>query len=397
MSGKYDIIIIGGGMTGSSLAGVLSGSGLSIAVIEAASPAMETRPGDNRGLALSLSSKNILHDNRLWQPLAADATPIKNIHVSDQRHFGSVRMSCRSINAEALGYVVAAGKLGQTLIQNMVMADNIDLFRPATLTDAEILESAVNINIKLPTGEKTISAKLIAAADGTKSLTRAMLGIETRTKDWRQTAIVSSVGTEKPHNNTAYERFTETGPIALLPCRDQRCALVYTVAADHADKYLRMDETLFLDELLTRFSYRLGRFSGLGQRKSYALKSLQAVEQIKHRVVILGNAAHTLHPNAAQGFNLGLRDVAVLAGVLNRAKQEKSDIGGLPILESYLKNREDDQQRTINFTNSLAANFYTGEMYKVIGRNLAMLATDLLPPIKHRLIRKATGLCANIN
>jgi 2-octaprenyl-6-methoxyphenol hydroxylase len=218
-----------------------------------------------------------------------------------------------------------------------------------------------------------------------------MLGIKASVEDYQQVAIVSNVMPERPHEDTAYERFTETGPLALLPHSQQRCVLVFTVAANETEKYMQMDEQSFLDALLQRFGRRLGKFSNLGQRKSYPLKMLQVEEQVKHRVVILGNAAHAVHPNGAQGFNLGLRDAAALAEVLIQAQEDNQDIGALSLLESYLESRVEDQQRVLNFTDRLAKNFYNKQALKIIARNLVMLATDLSPSLKHRFTRSAMG------
>jgi 2-octaprenyl-6-methoxyphenol hydroxylase len=218
-----------------------------------------------------------------------------------------------------------------------------------------------------------------------------MLGIETSIKDYEQVAIVSNVIPERPHNDTAYERFTESGPLALLPYTQQRCVLVFTVAAADTEKYLQMDEQAFLDILLQRFGRRLGKFSKLGQRKSYPLKMLQVEEQVKHRAVVLGNAAHAVHPNAAQGFNLGLRDAAALAEKLIEAQQKNLDIGDATLLSSYLESRREDQQRVLHFTDRLAENFYNEQTVKIIARNLVMLVTDLSPPLKHRFTRCAMG------
>ena len=229
------------------------------------------------------------------------------------------------------------------------------------------------------------------AADGVDSRTRAMLGIKATVEDYEQVAIVSNVIPEKHHADTAYERFTESGPLALLPHTEQRCVLVFTVAAEDADNYLQMDEQCFLNSLMERFGRRLGKFSKLGQRKSYPLKMLQVEEQVKHRAVVLGNAAHAVHPNGAQGFNLGLRDAAALAEILIAAEKNNQDIGALTILESYLESRVEDQQRVLKFTDRLARNFYNKQPLKIIARNFVMLATDLTPPLKHHFTRNAMG------
>jgi len=392
MSHDFDIIIVGGGAVGAAFACALKNSNLKIAVIEAVSPKADIQPSyDDRGLSISLSSKNILDNLGLWQNISPHSNTIKHIHVSDQHHFGFVRMDAESMAVPALGYIVLARELGKALIQTIEAADNISFLCPASVTAVEISALSASVTVNIDGVDKVINSKLLVAADGADSRTRDMLGIKASVEDYQQVAIVSNVMPERSHEDTAYERFTETGPLALLPHSEQRCILVFTVAANETEKYLQMDEQSFLDALLERFGRRLGKFSKLGQRKSYPLKMLQAEEQVKHRAVILGNAAHAVHPNGAQGFNLGLRDAVALAEVLIEAQKDSQDIGELSLLESYLESRVEDQQRVLNFTDRLAKNFYNNHPLKIIARNLVMLATDLSPPLKHRLIRSAMG------
>lgn len=392
MQPDFDIIIVGGGAVGAALACALKNSKLKIAVIEAVSLKADTQPSfDDRGLSISLSSTNILDNLGLWQNISPNSNPIKHIHVSDQHHFGFVRMDAASMHVQALGHIVLARELGKALIQTIEAADNINLLCPAAVAAVEITDSLTSVTVSIDGIEKVISSKLLVAADGAESRTRDMLGIKTTIKDYKQVAIVSNVVPQRPHLDTAYERFTETGPLALLPHSEKRCVLVFTVAANETEKYLQMDEQRFLDVLLERFGRRLGKFSKLGQRKSYPLKMLQAEEQVKHRAVILGNAAHAVHPNGAQGFNLGLRDAAALAEVLIGAQVDNQDIGELSLLEAYLVSRVEDQQRVLNFTDRLVNNFYNKQALKIIARNLVMLATDLSPSLKYRFIRSAMG------
>ena len=341
MNHDFDIIIIGGGAVGAALACALSSSSLKIAVIEAVSEKADIQPSyDDRGISISLSSKNIFDNLGLWQNISPHANPVKNIHVSDRHHFGFVRLDAASMGVSALGYIVLARELGKVFMRCIEASDNIDLLCPASVTDVEISDSMVSVRVNADGAEKTITSRLLIAADGTESRTRTMLGIETSVKDYEQVAIVSNVIPERSHNDTAYERFTESGPVALLPYTQQRCVLVFTVAAGDADKYLQLDEQRFLNILLQRFGRRLGKFSKLGQRKSYPLKMLQVEEQVKHRAVVLGNAAHAVHPNGAQGFNLGLRDAAALAEKLIEAQEKNLDIGEYTLLSSYLESRK---------------------------------------------------------
>ncbi len=392
MPHDFDIIIVGAGAVGAAFACALKDSKLKIAVIEAVSPKADIQTSyDDRGLSISLSSKNILDNLGLWQNISPHSNPIKHIHVSDQHHFGFVRMDAESMAVSALGHIVLARELGKALIQTIEAADNISFLCPASVTAVKISASSASVTINIDGVDKVICSKLLVAADGAESRTRDMLGIKASVEDYQQVAIVSNVMPERPHQDTAYERFTETGPLALLPYSEQRCVLVFIVAANETEKYLQMDEQSFLDALLERFGRRLGKFSNLGQRKSYPLKMLWVEEQVKYRTVILGNAAHAVHPNGAQGFNLGLRDAAALAEVLIEAQKDDQDIGELSLLESYLESRVEDQQRVLKFTDRLVKNFNNKQPLKIIARNLVMLATDLSPPLKHRFTRRAMG------
>lgn len=388
----YDLIIVGGGVVGAVLICALKNSPLKIAVIEAVSPKADLQPSyDDRGLSISLSSKNILNNLGLWQSIAPYANPIKHIHVSDQHHFGFVRMEAETMGVSALGYVVLARALGKMLIQMIATANNIDFLCPATVTAVAITDSSAKVTVNINGVAKVLHSKLLVAADGTASKTREMLDIKAYVKDYQQLAIVSNVLPSRSHADTAYERFTTTGSLALLPHSKQRCVLVFTVMIHEAEKYLQMEATKFLQAVLQRFGRRLGTFSKLGHRKGYPLKMLQVEEQVKHRTVILGNAAHTVHPNGAQGFNLGLRDAVALAEILLLAQQEGKDIGDLSLLQSYCASRVEDQQRVLRFTDRLAKSFYNKHPSKIIVRNLVMLATDLTPILKHRFTKHAMG------
>ena len=233
-------------------------------------------------------------------------------------------------------------------------------------------------------------------------------------KDYRQTALVFNVTLERPHENTAYERFTRSGPIALLPLArishhrsldalataadeksgldGHRCVLVYTVPADEAEDYLRLETEVFLELLRQRFGKRLGRFCKMGSIKQYPLKLIETQEQVSTRVVLLGNSAHTIHPNGAQGFNLCLRDAAGLSEHLIAAQVEGGDIGDRKILDNYLASRERDQQRVMQFSDRLTRLFYNENFSKILLRNTGMLLTDIIPSVKRELIRRAMGV-----
>jgi len=396
MNSEYDIIIIGGGLVGASLACALAASRARIAVVEAVSPRATEQPSyDDRALALSASSQNILDSIKVWPVLSAYACPIRCIHVSDRGHFGSVRLHARDIDAEELGYVVTARELGRALSAVIAGHTNIDFFCPAKTEEVNVETDWISVQL-IGEGESTmLQCRLLVAADGARSDTCRQLGIPVRNKDYGQTAIIANISTEKPHDHIAYERFTDSGPLALLPLTDQRCKMVFTVRTGDVDFYLRMEDAEFLGAAQARFGRRLGRFTRVGSRSSYPLMLIEAERQLGERVVLLGNAAHTIHPNGAQGLNLCLRDVATLAANLVPALENHADPGDPLLLAKYLSERSDDQHHIIRFTDGLASLFCNQQPLKVLTRNGGMIMMDLFPVLKRKLLSFTMGINSN--
>ncbi|MGH8119439.1 MAG: FAD-dependent monooxygenase, partial [Gammaproteobacteria bacterium] len=278
------------------------------------------------------------------------------------------------------------------LIHKVRATPSIKFICPATVTGMATGVSHTAITVLREGREISITGRLLVAADGTSSRLREMLGIRTVMKDYQQIAIVTNVTPDRAHEHTAWERFTRHGPVALLPLQDNRCAVVFTVRGDDAGCYLAMNEDEFLSCLRTRFGARLGGFRQLGARKSYPLQFLLAAEQVRERIVLLGNTAHTLHPNGAQGFNLCLRDVSGLAEVLIPVLLRGGDPGDLPRLQKYLEHRTFDQKRVACFADGLATLFYSDLPHKVLFRSLGMLFLNLCPPGRRSLARLGTGL-----
>ncbi len=389
----YDILIVGGGMVGGSLASALAEQPFKIGVIEAVPPAAPDQPSyDDRAVALSLGSSRILDGIGVWRHIRDRAVPIRQIHVSDRGHFGFTRMSAADEGVPALGYVVEARILGPVLAERIDRAERIELISPAQLEDIGLAVDAVSARIRTGTECRTLTAGLLVAADGGRSLTRQAVGIDAREWAYGQTAIIANLTPGRPHAHVAYERFTDTGPLALLPMAGDRCAVVWTVADDQVEEILALDDAGFINRLQERFGDRLGRFERAGKRAAYPLSLVRAREQARERVVVIGNAAHSLHPIAGQGFNLGLRDVAVLAQVLVDARRADRDIGRLAVLDEYARWRLGDQRRITTLTDGLVRLFSNRFKPLVVGRNLGLVAMDLLPPAKHGLARLAMGL-----
>jgi 2-octaprenyl-6-methoxyphenol hydroxylase len=392
----YDIIIVGGGLVGASLAASLCETSLKIAIIEAAPWFTDKRPPsyDDRTIALNHASHQIFRGLGLWDKIALIATPIKHIHISDQGHFGFAHLDSKDLRADALGYVVSARHLGESL-KEILAGSSIDIIAPAKFLNINQSDDLLKIGITHNKQPRTLQTRLLVAADGGNSKVRQYLGIKNHIIDYGQTAIIGNVTLEYPHKNTAFERFTPSGPLALLPLQKNDCALVWTVASDKTDEVLALDAQTFLKKLQQQFGWRLGQFMQIGQRHSYPLQLSRIQEHIRHRVVIIGNAAHTLHPIAGQGFNLGLRDVASLSEVIVESLKAGEDVGSEMTLQAYVARQEPDQEQITNITNMLVQVFSNNFPPLVIARNLGLLAADVLPPIKKLFVRRMAGLSAN--
>ena len=389
----YDVAVIGGGMAGAGLACALACDDISIALVEE----RQVRTGiprddDARGLALSLSSRQVLDDMGIWSRLEQSACPIERIHVSTQGSYGCVRMSADMLDLDTLGFVVRATELGRTLHEEISNHDNIDLICPATAVGVEREADSATVRFRQTTGDAALKCKLLVIADGAFSNTRELAGIKSTITDYQQAAIVCNVVISRDHRNTAYERFTSDGLIALLPLKGNRSVTVLVAPVDRVDGYLQLDDDAYLNLLQETFGKRLGVLSGPGVRASYPLFLQQPQSQTSERTVLLGNAAHTIHPNGAQGFNLVLRDVAGLARCLGTTLRNGGDVGAAEVLNAYGSARKADQRRVIRFSDLLQRAFNDTNPVKSMLRNSAMLALDASPALKKEFIRRATGL-----
>ncbi len=398
---EYDILIVGGGMVGASLAAALSqvaDTSLRIAVIESSPFDSSAQPSfDARTVALSDSSKVIFQTLGLWdEMLALGVMPIKRIHVSDRGHLGSTHMDAGQQGVAALGYVVETRVIGKVLTHYINKSKNIDLICPATVEQFESTAECATVSIRREGQLESLQAKLVVAADGGESQLRELAGIKTLNMTYGQMALIANVRCDRPHQHIAYERFTGSGPMALLPTcdpdgSDQSYALVWTEKPEQAEKIAALDEQAFLLHLQQGFGGRAGKFVKAGSRSVYPLKFQQARELVRPRLAIIGNAAHSLHPVSGQGFNLGLRDAAVLAQVIVDAQRKGEDPGKLDKLQDYARWRRRDQWQTALSTDSLVRIFSNRFPPLVLARNIGLLALDILPPLKKRLARHAMG------
>jgi 2-octaprenyl-6-methoxyphenol hydroxylase len=397
MKTDFDILIIGGGLVGASLACAWRASPLRIGVIEAVPLAASAQPSyDDRTLALAWGSKKIFEGMGVWNEVAPEATPIERIHISDRGHFGVTRLSAAEAGLPALGYVVANRALGVVLLKTMQASKNIEWLCPAEMQEIRLDPVAASVMVRHGDTNKTLTARLVIAADGAHSAVRAALGIEAERTEYCQSAVVTTVTTSEPHGNTAYERFTDTGPLALLPLRKNECAVVWSAKEAEVPTILGWSDAEFLNQLQDRFGDRLGTFTRPGKRAAYPLALTRVQEHVRERLALIGNAAHTVHPVAGQGFNLGLRDVASIAEILTDAVHAGEDIGQLAALRRYAEWRQRDNQVTAGFTNGLIRVFSNNALPLTFLRNAGLLAVDLMPGVKRGFVRVTSGLSGRL-
>jgi len=393
MANDFDIIIVGGGMVGASLARSLASCGVRIAVIEAWPLTSDHQPSyDDRAIALAYGTRRILEGMGLWSGLAPQTEPIRHIHVSNRGCFGFTRLHCDDCEVDALGYVATGHSLGGTLMNGLDQVRNIELFCPARLESFDTGVDAVEVRFYQQGEATTLKGRLLVAADGARSPVRQGLGIGVREWGYGQSAVISNITPGVAPSATAYERFTDTGPIAMLPLSEGRYGLVWTLDEQAVDEVMSLDDKAFLARLQESFGYRLGRLRNAGRRSVYPLKLLQAKEHVRPRVALIGNAAHAVHPITGQGFNIGIRDVAVLADVLSDAFRRGEDPGALALLESYARWRRRDQQAVALMTDGLVRLFTNPLLPVRVLRNLGLLALDVVPPAKRALTRQFMGL-----
>jgi 2-polyprenyl-6-methoxyphenol 4-hydroxylase len=400
-----DVAIVGGGMVGASLALLLSSLNLGwrIHVIEAfpMTPVSgDLQPSfDARSTALSHSSREIFEMLGLWSTLAPQLAEIKEVHVSDRGHIGNTRLHAAEQNLPALGYVVENQWLGSVLMEALQQAPGVDIIAPAQVASVrparggmKLSLSGFEVSLEL---KQELSVKLLVVADGAQSRTREILGIDATTRDYGQVALVTNISLQQDHQGVAYERFTDSGPMAMLPLQpvdnEHRSALVWTLPPERAAEMMEASDEVFLAELQDRFGHRLGQFQRVGTRHSYPIRLITSNEQVRSHVVVVGNAAHSLHPVAGQGFNLALRDIAVLANEL-AVSASNDALGQLSVLQSYLKQQQADQKQTIILSDLLPKVFGVDSSPVALARNLGLLALDTVPLLRHQFARLGMGL-----
>ena len=393
---QHDVIVVGAGLVGAVLALSLRNVGYQVGLVDSRSLASEgglVATLDQRTTAVSSSSAMILDALGLWSNELA--YPIKQIEVSQLGRFGTTRIDSRELNVEALGFVVNNASFFERLFQRISADSGILLSAPAAVTQLEQQEDSVLVTAGAEGRQVQHRAQLVIAVDGSASTVRRLIGMESESHDYDQVAIVTSVETDLDHQGKAYERFTPDGPLAFLPVSPHVSSVVFTVSTQQADALSTLPTNEFLTVLQSRFGRRLGQLIDCGQRSSYPLVFSQSKQSFDRRVLLLGNAARTLHPVAGQGFNLAMRDVGKFIEMVERYRTteaaQKPDPGDIDLLSRFASERLADQRRTVTLTDGLARIFRGDSRWFSHLRALGLTGLDTVSPLRRTFARTAMG------
>ncbi len=391
----HDVLIVGGGLVGASLAIALERLGLDVGLVEAAPPGSLPAVFDERNLSFAEATINALTALEVMQKLRAPTGMIRRIHVSRRGDFGRATLDARDHGRESFGQVVVARDFGDALEARLSELPHLVRYRPVRFVglEASPLASHRSVRVADQGGERVLHTRLLVAADGTRSQVREALGIDSESHDYQQTLFVTRLRAERAPDGTAYERLGEHGPTALLPRGDRHFGLVHGVDSDQADAVAALDEPDFLARAQQAFGWRAGRFLSCGRPSLYPAIRMLASRSVAPRAVLVGNAAQTIHPIGAQGFNLGLRDALTLAELIETARtaDAASDCGGRALLDAYVERRRVDRDETIALSDGLARLSANPSPLMRPLRSLGLFALDRVPSVQAALVGGALG------
>lgn len=383
----FDVVIVGGGMAGATAALAIKKTSpiLQIAVIEAFAPKSQAHPSfDDRSIALADQSVQYLKQFNLFNADWPFAEAIKQVHVSDRGHFGKTSLHHQDYKTDALGYVVEVNPFGTYLHQQLAKTD-IQLYCPATISELKQTQASVELTLN---DETQLCGKLLVVADGAQSPTRKQLNIGFDSLAYEQGALIANIEVEGGHSGQAFERFTEHGPMALLPMTQNRYSLVWCMPNAHLEHYKALEPDAFIAELQAAFGYRAGVFKQVGMRAQYPLVLGRVEQLVHHRSLLIGNAAHAIHPIAGQGFNLGLRDIQALVELI---ASEQHDLGEHAFTQAYNRARAQDIKTVMTLTDALVRLFSNSSRLMALGRSCGLLAMSLSENLKAPLAKQLMG------
>ncbi len=394
---QFDLVISGGGLAGASLAldSALAGFSVALVDIRKIDPATESA-ANPRAIALTYSSGMIFRRLKLWDRLQSQAvSAIRQIEVTDTSLRGQVWLRACDAGVDALGWNVESQEIQAELYRSLVELDSISIFSPAQITESNINTDGVSTQIVMRDGSasSSLKARALIIADGGESTMAGKLGFKSRLKEYEQRALVCRVETDRPNRHNAYEHFTRSGPLALLPSGERGYSVVWTLEHKQVEYLRTIEPQQFLFELQDVFSDRVGRFVSLAtERMSYPLRFSVMRDFVRPRVVVIGNAMHTFHPVAGQSFNLALRESAELVEVLSQHRKLGWDIGSYDVLADYQRRRQRESQAVAGFTDGLIRMFANDYPMRSLFRNIGLDFIQAIPPVKRFLLLRTMGL-----
>ncbi|RDH51292.1 FAD-dependent hydroxylase [Fischerella thermalis] len=386
----YDLVIVGGGIIGLTLASAFKNSGLSVLLIEAKAESAAVAKG--QAYAVHMLSALIYQGIGVWDKILPQIEVYRRVRLSDADHPDVVEFTTADINKQDLGYVAEHHALLYPLREFIKDCQNVTYLCPAEVVSTCYHQDIVTIDIKVAGEMRTVRSKLLVAADGSRSPIRQAAGIKTHGWKYWQSCIVAFVKPEKPHNHTAYEKFWSSGPFAILPLPGNRCRIVWTAPHEEAKALCALDDEQFLKELTRRFGNQMGKLELLGDRFIFQVQLMQSDRYAKHRLALVGDAAHNCHPVGGQGLNLGIRDAAALAEVIQQAHQAGEDIGDIKILKRYERWRKRENLTILGFTDLLDRMFSNTFLPVMVVRRLGLWAMQRLPILKIYTLKLMIGL-----
>jgi 2-octaprenylphenol hydroxylase len=398
----YDVIIVGAGMVGTTVACLLAqiadkqgSSALKIGLIESRSaPPFDSNQFDPRVAALTEKTRALLERCSVWEDIQAKrVAPYTAMQVWDAEGTGQINFNCRDVHLPNLGHIVEASAITSSLMARVEPLPNIDIYCPASVEHYQLEEDAVILGLH---NQNSISAALLIAADGANSSVRQQFQFATREWDYQQQAIVTTITTERPNQQTAWQRFMPTGPLALLPLNDDgnlhRCSIVWSQDTEEAERLMALGDEDFCEQLSIANEHCLGRVTAVDKRFLIPLRQRHAIDYVKPRVALIGDAAHSIHPLAGQGVNLGFADVQVLVEEIQRAFSRGIDLGELSVLKRYQRRRKPENLAAMATMEGFKRLFGSNSSALRLMRNRGMLGVDQIVPLKNQLIKKAMGL-----
>lgn len=386
----YDLVIVGGGLVGLTLACALKDSGLQVALIEAKPESAAVARG--QAYHINLLASRIFEGIGVWEQMRPHVNPIEQIRLSDADYAGIVQFWLRDLNTEYLGSV-AEHRVVLEALQNFArQCQNVTYLCPVELVKTEYGTHEVELTLRQAGETRQIRSRLLVAADGSRSPIRQQAGIRTYGWQYWQSCVVAFIKPEKPHHNIAYERFRSSGPFAILPLPNNICRIVWTAPKAEAEKIAALDEATFLEQLQQRYGNQMGKLSVIGERYVFPVQLMHSACYTRSRLALIGDAAHCCHPVGGQGVNMGIRDAAALAQVLKEAHQQGKDIGDLHVLRRYERWRKLENLTILGFTDFLNRLFSNHWLPLVFLRRLGLHSLNAIGPLKSTALRLMTGL-----